>query len=424
MRFGAVLICSLLFLPAICFGQSVSELYGLMARGHPICPPMAREFGTSSARNGGRSILLRIRESQVALGQVELTGATRGDFVMLRPVQDYPVGAQDVGGTKHSFAYQHPALDIFDQESVGEERDGELGIRQIGTVKLLAHSALPGGHLGRLQAGELSPDWKWLAISEQVRGGVWNLGDGTRLHHIRGFQGVYFSSNYVLYADFPKYKKSPREMAEVSLVRDQIQPQSPIEDDDVTQYGQFLVIRKSPEKSNWTNFRTHQTLEVRDVSTGSTLWSRKFSKEGPSLTVDPREQKMMLWWAASSPEAKDEMQNFASLNEKLSGRKEKTEVCFLEVLDARTGKVLGALAIDTGLENIVGFNLAPDLTPHISGDWVAVSEAQNRVVTYSLSTGNPVGHYFGHHPVLSASSGLMSLENESGHLTLYDWNSR
>ncbi len=33
MRFGAVLICSLLFLPAICFGQSVSELYGLMAPG-------------------------------------------------------------------------------------------------------------------------------------------------------------------------------------------------------------------------------------------------------------------------------------------------------------------------------------------------------------------------------------------------------
>jgi hypothetical protein len=54
---------------------------------------------------------------------------------------------------------------------------------------------------------------------------------------------------------------------------------------------------------------------------------------------------------------------------------------------------------------------------------VAVSEGQNRVVTYSLSTGNQVGNYFGHHPVLSASSGLMSLENESGHLTLYDWNS-
>jgi hypothetical protein len=132
---------------------------------------------------------------------------------------------------------------------------------------------------------------------------------------------------------------------------------------------------------------------------------------------------MMFWWAASSAEAKDEMQNFASVGEKLSGRKEKTQACFLEVLDARNGKVVGALAIDTGLESIAGFNLTPDLTPHISGDWVAVSEGQNRVVSYSLSAGNAVGNYFGHHPVLSASSGLMSLENESGHLTLYDWNS-
>jgi len=206
----------------------------------------------------------------------------------------------------------------------------------------------------------------------------------------------------------------------VSLVGDQIQPQSPMEEDDATQYGQFLVIRKSPEKINWANFRTHQTLEMRNVSTGATLWSRTFSKEGPSLTVDPREQKMLLWWAASSPEAKDELQNFASLNEKLSGRKEKTEACFLEVLDARTGKVLGALAIDAVAENFVGFKLMPELIPHISGDWVVIAENQNQVETYSLSTGNRVGNYFGHHPVLAASSGLMTLENESGHLTLYD----
>jgi WD40 repeat protein len=364
--------------------------------------------------------------SQVALGQVDLTGATRGDFVMLRPVQDYPVGAQDVGGTKHSFAYKHPALDIFDQEFVGEERDGELGIRQIGSANVLAHTLLPGGHLGRLQAGELSPDWKWLAVSDQGRGGVWNLGDGTRLRHIRSFQGAYFPSSYVLYADFPKYKKTPRQIAEVSLVADQYQAQSSLEDTDATQYGQFLVVRKSPEKSNGTSVRAHQTFEVRDVSTGATLWSRTFSKGEPTLTVDPREQRMMLWWTASSPEAKDEMQNFASVSDKLSGRKEKAEACFLEVVEARTGKVLGALAIDTGLDRFSGFDffsrisLTPDLTPHVSGDWVAIAEDQNRVVTYSLSSGNQVGNYFGHHPVLSSSSGLMSLENESGHLTLYD----
>ncbi len=144
--------------------------------------------------------------AQVTLGQ-EIAGVTRGDFVLIRPIEKYAVGAKSISAVNHDFAYARSALDVFDQEFVCEERDAELGIHQVGTLKLLAHADLPGGHLGTLHAAEISRDWKWLAVSEYERGGIWGIDDGSRLHHLVGFQGAYIPNPYVMYADFSKRPK-------------------------------------------------------------------------------------------------------------------------------------------------------------------------------------------------------------------------
>jgi WD40 repeat protein len=359
--------------------------------------------------------------SEVELSnRVDIIGATRGDFLILRPVKEYPVGALDLAGGKHSFAYKRSALDIFDQVFVCEERDGELGLREIGTGQLLTRTSLPGGHLGALRAAALSPDGKWLAVSEEGRGAVWDLGSGNRLYHVRGFTGAYFPNDYVFYADFPKYNDTPRGISEMSLTHQQMKDLSPLEEKRARQYGEFLVVTKIPEKGRYGG---DVTLETRDVRTSATLWSREFAKEEPFFAVDSREERMVLWWPASVTQARDEMQNFPAVNEKLSGRKEQADAYFLEFLDARTGKPLGALGVETGKNRYMGFTLNPNLAPRTSGDWVTISGGANHVVVYSLSSGNELGGYFGHDAVLSAASGLLCLENESGHLTLYDLNS-
>ncbi len=130
---------------------------------------------------------------------------------------------------------------------------------------------------------------------------------------------------------------------------------------------------------------------------------------------------MMLWWPASSPQTKDEIQNFSTVNDKLLARKDKAEADFLEVVDAHTGKALAGLAVTLWTKHIfMGLSLRGEVTPQLSGNWMAIADDQNRVVTYSLVTGNPVGNFFGHDPTLAYPNALMALENEAGHLTLYD----
>jgi len=48
-----------------------------------------------------------------------------------------------------------------------------------------------------------------------------------------------------------------------------------------------------------------------------------------------------------------------------------------------------------------------------------VQAGDNQVITYSLSTGEEKGHFFGDYPELSGN-GLMALENEAGELSVYD----
>jgi WD40 repeat protein len=354
---------------------------------------------------------------EVSLGSSQVTVGTHGDIAMIRPVKDYPLGLADLSTGKPLFAFKRSALDVFDQVFVAEERDGELGLHDMKTGKVLTLTTLPGGHFGALRAACLSPDWDFLAASEADRGAVWDLSFGTRLYHIRGFQGAYLPNQYVLYADFPKFNETERNISQLSLRQSLVQVRPPLQDKVASQHGQYLVVTKSPDKIDWNHWGAHQTLEIRDVTTGATLWSREFPKEGPSYTVDAREQRMVCWWSASSPQARDEMQNFPVVSDRISSRTDRQASYFVEVLDAQTGKILGAFAAETGKGRLLDFSDA-HLAPHSAGDWVALSGGENHVLVYSLSSGNEVGRYFGHDPEISAASGLLSLENEPGHLTL------
>jgi len=379
-----------------------------------------------NAGNPAKSHLLAFPSGEVlkemTLARHGNAAATHGDFVMIRPVKDFAVGVVDVAAAKSVFAYKEPALDVFDQSFVVEERDGELSLRDVHTFQVQMHADLPGGRLGTLKAAALSPEWKWLAVSEEGRGAVWNLNEGYRLHLVRGFRGAYFPNNYVLYADFPSFDKSERGISVLSLGSERFTSKPPITDKQAWQFGPYLVVFKPQEKAE--GMHRKGTIEVRDTTSGSALWSKEFPKDAPQMTVDPLEQKMLLWWPAASGQAKDEMERFPAAVKSLATHREQEEASFMEVLDAGTGKDVAALAVETGkTSKWWAVASESEFDPHISGDWVAVRGGENQILVYSLSRGIEVGRYFGGRPVLSAAAGLLCLENEPGHVVTYDLNS-
>ena len=55
-----------------------------------------------------------------------------------------------------------------------------------------------------------------------------------------------------------------------------------------------------------------------------------------------------------------------------------------------------------------------------TGDWVIVADTQNRVLVYSLKTGELKGRVFGGYATVSPAGNLLCVENESGKLAVYD----
>lgn len=350
---------------------------------------------------------------KLTLGAAKVSPAARGNYVMIRPIQNFPVGVFDLTTKKIVMANKLSAFDLYDDLFVSERKNGELGLYGLAQNDMRAKVLLPRNALGRLRAAAVSPDFKWLAVSERSRGAVWDLTKGERVFHVRGFRGAHFGDDGHLYADFPKLNQQERTVARLNGSTGEVTTGQPIgENERAEQRGPFLVLTKPTNEGG--NFAEKVSVEVREARGGKTLWSRDFPKEAPGVYVDPHEGAMMLVWALKASAARAEIKADPRLGQQLSAMKEKEGDYFLQTVDARTGKVTGGLMIETGKGSFRVRNV------FAAGDLVLVADSENRVLVYSLSTGEKKGQVFGGHPAVSKEGNLLSVENERGQVTVYD----
>jgi len=345
---------------------------------------------------------------------------TRGEYLLIRPIKDYPLGVFDLK-TKVIFkSNKQPALDIFDDLFVAEMRNGELGLYRMERNQVNATTLLSNTSLGRLRVSYLSADMKWLALSSRSRGGVWNLDKGEAKLYLRGFRGAFLSDDGLFFGDFPKYETAERNVAKFNLASGEIVPGPTIEAASARQVGPYLVVYKSAKANakedvmprEWRNL----TLDVLDARTMTSLWSRTYPKEAPGLWASPQYGTAVLVWGSGSEAALAEIKSDEQLTRLSAGLKEKEGNYLLEVVDIKSGNSLGKLLIDTGKGS---FRLA---NAFAAGDWVAVTDTQNRVLLYSLRTGEQRGRVFGGYGTISLQAGLLCVENEIGKIALYSLN--
>jgi hypothetical protein len=342
----------------------------------------------------------------------KLDAPTRGNYLLLRPMKEYAVAAVDLT-TKTIFkSYKKAAFDFYDQEFIAELLNGEIGLYGVEKNDLHAKVVLPRNPLGRLRAATLSADWQWLAVSERSRGAVWNLANGERIFHVRGFRGSHFGNDVALYADFPKLEKVERSVARLDLRQREVVAGPDIKEERLTQYGPLAVTLKPAKEGG--SYRVNIILEVSNVENGSVLWSRPFAKEAPQVWMDTPGQTMTLAWAVSSEAAKAIIKGDAALSQRLATIKEQEGDYLLVVLDARTGKERGRLFIETGKGS---FRIS---SIQAAGNWIVISDTLNRVLVYQLASGEQKGKVFGGRAAISQESQLLAVENEAGKLTIYD----
>ena len=352
----------------------------------------------------------RVVYKDLKIGGSQLDRAAHGDYLVLRPIKDHPIGIFDLKQNKIVLASKRSALDLWNDRYIAERLDGELQVFELATVTPVEHAQLPDAPLGRVRADALSPDLTWLAVSQKTRGAVWNLQTGQRLYHLRGFSAAYFATDG-LYADFPKYLSTERTIARIALNASDIMPARTLDETQHTiEVGRYLLTT-TPTKEN--NTFKNVNFELWDLVDEKMVWTKQVEHERPGYYVNARANTLVFYWQASSQSAKSIAKDDQRAAAAIERFKDKDSALFLQVFDLDTGTLRAETAIDTGKHS---FQVTEALATQ---DRLIIADNQKRVLVYTLD-GEQKGIVAGQVPEVSPGSDLMTVQTEPGELQLYD----
>ena len=342
--------------------------------------------------------------AQFAVGYNQIEAATAGDYLLVRPVVDYPVGLFDLGQNKLVLSSRTVAMDCYNGMMATELRAGQVALRHL-LDPPVAQAELPKPHFGRLRAAAASHDLRWLAVSGRDRGAIWDLQTMQRLYVVRAFNGAWFENDQLAHLDFPKFQKTERMISRLSLSAHEVSPGFEISETG-RQFGRYLLLLVPPKKGG--DLSHGLTLEAHDVRNDNLLWSRSL-RELPGYSANAAGSSLTLLWPQGSSTFKDEVKNSPAL--KASAEKDDF---LLQVLDFESGKQTAELLLKTGRRSL-GID-----DVRVDGGWALVRSDLNTYLLYSLAGGQVQARFFGAYGILSAAAGVASIENEPGQVTLYD----
>ncbi|HSW38482.1 MAG TPA: hypothetical protein VLL97_03220, partial [Acidobacteriota bacterium] len=350
-----------------------------------------------------------LHEFQVGLSNV--TPVSSGDYLILRPIDGYAAGVMDPAQNKVFMASKQDALDMYNGYFASERVDGVLYLFHADQAVSLGQVELPRSPLPRPRAIAISDDMNWLAVSEISRGAIWNLRDGNRVFLSRNFNEAHFTAQNMLLVDYPKSGQEERMLALINPETSDVTPVTRLDNRETVQAGPYLVQRH--EASSAGGKRGEPALSVSRAENAEELWMREFPKELPWINLNSKDDRMVLLWGTWSGFVKEASRKDAALRRHLYSDKRRDSDYYVEVVQASTGAMIGKMIIETGLGSF------RPRWAEAAGDFLMISDTQNRLLVYSISSGNRLGQIFGINGSISPAARLLVAENAPGVLSVY-----
>ncbi len=350
--------------------------------------------------------------ANIPIGRQAMEGATKGNFVMMRPINKYPVGVMDLEKKSLMMGYKRTAFDLYDDLFVTDTPASEVQLSRLKGEKIepIGLVALPRGPLANVETFALSPDARYLALAEKTQGAVWDLEKQSRVLHMRGFRGAYIDSGSRFFALFPKLEETEPELGVFDLRSGSALGTASLhEEDHPAQYGRTFIVKRPKKKDVYTS---QVTWEFHDVLNGKKLWERAFTSDIPYLSSVGK--TTVFRWLLSQDTAKSVVSHDPHLAAQASHISDRESSYLLEFCDTETGAIQGHILIDTGNGS---FRIR---SASLSGDTVVLTDNLGRTLLYSMSDGTQQAHFFGLHPVLVPGANLLLLRNDQDELDLID----
>jgi WD40 repeat protein len=354
----------------------------------------------------------KVLADQLQTGVSHMTGAAKGDYVMLRPIQDHEVGVFSIKENKIIIALKNRAVDVYGDSSIREIADGQLMVNSITDGKVLATIQMPDTLLAGLKSSGASSDLKFLALSGKTRGGVWDVEQNQRPLYLRGFKAAHFESPTALLLEFFEKDKEKGAIGAFTL-------QPPIHAEKLREvdgekhprhFGKYLVLI-NPEKEGGRLDRDVK-LEIHDFRTNDLVWSRFFPKEAPSVHLS--RSAIILRWTYEDAPAREALEKYPELVKNLKRSGARKGACYLEMLEPTTGNVVGRALLDTG-----NGSFRPEEVFKTS-DRLFIGDNNDRVLVYTSNGDKLIGRLLGNRAWLSPDGKLLAVQTGRGRISFYD----
>jgi len=384
------------------------------------------------------------RLDKFQLGGWEIKRTANPNFVIIKPLTNALMGVFDIERKKIVAGLNKLDAEVWKDVIVYESVSGKVVVSNFQyneEKKLLDRKDtkeidIPVGSVGRLYAGHVSDNFNWLAISSKTRGAMWEINSGEQKMFVRGFRGALVVNDGGAIADFPKQDPANHSLVLLNTQTREAQPIREIPQKGARQYGAVVLIRQSlraprkeenkkeeknvlpealaEELNNDESLDREVRFELRSVVDDKIIWTREFRKEAPAYSFDEFSGRLILYWTLGSDVGKARLKEDVALATRSKAMGNKDDDYLLEIVDAYAGKTMGTVLIETGKGS---FHIEEGFS---EGDSMVIRDSDNRVLVYSLSSGELRHRFFGAEVAINPSRPQIVVENYPGELTIYD----
>jgi len=363
------------------------------------------------------------------------------DFVIVKPLENSTMGAFDVknnvivaGMNKEDaavwnnlFIYESISGKIIIRELKGEGKEKTLAEKDLATIEI------PVAAVSRLNAVQVSNNFNWIIMSSRTRGGLWDTATGERKVFARGFRGGVIADDGSAVGEFPKYAEAEHTLALLSPKTKQVSVIQNLPEKGAKQYGRFVLTRSSlkekdsaPKDEKKTTptvpdfddgdakLRSNVRFELRNFVENKVIWSRDFLQYAPFYSFDEYSGRLIFYWYLGSEAGKAALKEHPELKSKAEALKTPERDYLIEVVDAFAGKTIGSMIVETGNGS---FRVR---TGSSESDWLLLYDSTDRVLTYSIKTGELRRRFFGNHAAINPERNQIAVENFPGEISIYN----
>ncbi len=318
--------------------------------------------------------------------------------------------------------------DVFGGEIVSYAADAGLALSRLGAARAEILARVPAGPLPMLRTALASPNLETLVVGVAGQGAVYRISNGAQIATFPGLRGAWFDGEQRCYLRVPQSQSLASNLESLDTGTGASKTLWRIEESYIRDERLFsgpVILSENMDQLiiGFDSKRFGYDLRALDVSTGKPLWSRdfggsfgrtRFGSEPPVTFTDPQGNRVMLGWDATSDAAKIAAKHSAVAQQNMKHSKVTAHDTVFEVLDARTGSIVGAAFVPGG-SGPQGYTSA-----YSAGDWLVVVKDGVRITAISLTDGDERLRLTALIPAVSAKGGLLAVAEEGGRLLVYD----